>query len=275
MRKRALVVEGGAMRSIFAAGVLDAFMKKDFYEFDMCVGVSAGATTLASYLAGMRGRSYRVIVDYSTSKEFLSLKKYLKGSHYMDLNWLWDHCEAVDPLTPEDVMQRGIDYYIGVTSADTGLVEYPEPTLSNMNDLLKASCALPIIYRHPVSVDGRDYFDGGIAAPIPIKEAIDKGATEIVVIRSRKKEFVMQPSKSKIQEYMLGDFPKVKDAVKKRHDVYNSSIDMIRKVHSGVRIIEATPPAGFDTSRFTMDPKILNKDYKLGLKTGEVILKKL
>lgn len=228
-KKRALVVEGGAMRCIFLIGVLDRFIANDFYDFDLCIGVSAGSTTIAAYLAGMYGRNYRVTADYSTRKEFINAFNFIRGKHYMDLKWLWDHCERYDPLDVEKMLARGIDFYVGVTSVDAGEVEYIQPTRDNTISLLMASCAIPIVYRSPIKVNDKSYVDGGIADPIPIEEALGHGANEIVIIRSRKKEFQMLSKRNKIQDFLLRDYPKVREAVNKRGTRYNASIDLIRK----------------------------------------------
>ena len=214
--KRALVVEGGAMRSIFSTGVLDVFIKNNYYNFDICIGVSAGSTALATYLAGMYGRNSRVTIDYSTRKDFISVRNYLKGGHFMNLDWLWDYCETYDALDIETALNRGIDFYVGVTSVETGKSEYIQPTIENAVPLLMASCAMPIAYRNPVKVDNKLYVDGGIADPIPIEEAIKRGAKEIVVIRSRKKEFIMESKKNQIKNLMLRKYPMVKKAVNQR-----------------------------------------------------------
>ena len=77
------------MRGIFAAGVLDAFLAKGKTQFDHCIGVSAGAVNLAAYLAGQQGRNHRVITDYSCRPEFINFGKFLRGGHWLDLDWLW------------------------------------------------------------------------------------------------------------------------------------------------------------------------------------------
>ncbi len=77
------------MRGIFAAGVLDAFLAKGRTAFDHCIGVSAGAVNLAAFLAGQQGRNHNVITDYSCRPEFINLTKFLRGGHWLDLDWLW------------------------------------------------------------------------------------------------------------------------------------------------------------------------------------------
>lgn len=273
-KKRALVVEGGAMRSIFSIGVLDVLIKKGIYDFDLCIGVSAGGTSLASYLAGMHERSFRVIVDYSTRKEFINIFNFIKGKHYMDLCWLWDYCESYDPLNVEKIIDRDIKFLVGVTSIDSGEVEYKKLSKENANELLKASCAIPVVYRNPVEVEGALYFDGGIADPIPIEEALKHEVDEIIVIRSRKKSYRMKVKNNKSQEYFLKKHPKIKKAFNERGWKYNKSIDLIRSKHRNINIIEINPPEEFKTSRFTKNRGILMKDYKLGIEAGIKLIEK-
>ena len=89
--KSALVVEGGAMRGIFAAGVLDKFMEHDYYAFDFTLGVSAGATNLSTYVSKMPGLSKTIITQYATKREFFSPLRFIKGGHMTDVHWLWHH----------------------------------------------------------------------------------------------------------------------------------------------------------------------------------------
>ncbi|MGB3366628.1 MAG: patatin family protein [Acidaminobacteraceae bacterium] len=271
-KKRALVVEGGAMRSIYSIGILDTLIKSNYYDFDMCIGVSAGSTALASYLAGMHKRSYRVTTEYSTRKNFISKRNFIKGGHYMDLDWLWNYCEIHDPLDIDLILKRKINFFVGVTSASTGNSEYLSFTKNNGADLLKASCALPIAYKNPVKVEDFMYFDGGISDPIPIEEAIKLGANEIIVIRSRKKEFEMENKKNKVQKFMLRKYSKINESLSRRSTRYNDSIKLIRKEDKNVKIIEINPPGEFRSSRFTTDKEILNLDYELGIKSGYELL---
>jgi predicted patatin/cPLA2 family phospholipase len=88
--RSALVVEGGGMRGIFAAGVLFAFGCEKYDPFDIYIGVSAGACDLASHLAGQNSRNYEVLTTYSSSTDFISFIRFIAGGHLMDLDWLWN-----------------------------------------------------------------------------------------------------------------------------------------------------------------------------------------
>ncbi|MCL4468481.1 MAG: patatin-like phospholipase family protein, partial [Deltaproteobacteria bacterium] len=88
--KSALVVEGGGMRGMFTAGVLHAFGSAGFDPFDLYIGVSAGACNLASHLAGQNNRNYDINVNLSTTRDFINGWRFLRGGHFMDIDWLWD-----------------------------------------------------------------------------------------------------------------------------------------------------------------------------------------
>ncbi len=82
--RTALVVEGGAMRTIFAAGVLDAFLTQQHRPYDICYGVSAGTTALAAWIAGQHGRTRQVIMDLSCRPEFIDFARFVRGGDWLD-----------------------------------------------------------------------------------------------------------------------------------------------------------------------------------------------
>ena len=91
MAKTALVVEGGALRSVFSSGLLDGFMKHDFDPFDLYIGVSAGAANLLFYISRMPGAGYELYRQAVQSTRFISPVRFVKGGHLIDLDWLLDH----------------------------------------------------------------------------------------------------------------------------------------------------------------------------------------
>src|ERR1700733_1524752 len=170
-RRIALVVEGGAMRGIFAAGVLDVFLEQSFRPFDMAFGVSVGATNVLSYLAGQHGRARRCFLDQMSRPQFIDPWRMLRGGHWLDLDWLWEAITREDPLDCGAVAASGVEYAIVTTCARTGLPRYLTPSCDDILETLKASCALPFLYRHTVRVGADELVDGGISDPLPVREA--------------------------------------------------------------------------------------------------------
>ncbi len=270
--KWALVVEGGAMRGIFSTGVLDAFVEQQYNPFEWCIGVSAGATNIAAYLAQMHGRNKQVYIDYSTKSEFINLKRFFSGHHLMDLDWLWNKTIDELRLDIECIMNAPSKFYVGVTNVETGRIEFIKPTEDTLEETIKASSAVPVMYKHPVNVDGTDYVDGGVADPIPVEKAVQLGATHIVVLRSKKYDYRMDDSNKLFTKFMLRKLPKIKEAVSARSKVYNQQLEFIRSQHEGIRMIEVCPPEEFQTKRLTRDLTILEQDYALGYEYGEKLI---
>lgn len=275
-RKLGLVVEGGAMRGIFACGVLDALLENNYNPFHYGVGVSAGSTNLAAYLAKMHRRNYQVYTTFSLDKKFINPMRGLIGGHMMDLDWLWKVTIKHMRLDLQQIVQGPTQYQVGVTEAKKGRAVILTPKVENLEDVIKASSALPIFYKHPVRLEGVEYYDGGIANPIPVQAALEAGCQHIVVIRSRKSDFIMKPSKNPIMGLLLKQYPGVVEATNRRNEIYNQQIDLLRNTTGDQVIIdEINTPENFETGRLTKDLKILNKDYELGLMEGRKLMDRL
>ncbi|PXX98795.1 patatin family protein [Marinifilum breve] len=273
--KTALVVEGGAMRGIFAAGVLDAFMEQSFLPFDMVIGVSAGSINAAAYLANQHGRNYKVFTDYSLRPEYISWKKFLLGGHLMDLDWSWDITGSELPINIDLLFEKNIDFEIGITLNVDGSSRFIKATPENLSDVMKASCSVPLFYRNFLKVDGEIVADGGVSAPIPVERAIEKGATKIMVIRSRKSDYRMKNgNENKLSRFLFRKHPGLTKAIQKRPDIYNQTIELINHPPAGVEIIDVCPTDSFSTKRFTQDKEILDKDYRLGKEQGIEAIKR-
>jgi predicted patatin/cPLA2 family phospholipase len=268
--KKALVVEGGGMRGIFAAGVLDEFLQEKFNPFDLFIGVSAGAVTLASYLSGQYRRYYRLSSGPMKQKEFISLTRFLAGGHFIDLDWLWAYAATHDPLDAKMATCQGShEFLVGVTDVRTGNGIFIRPDASNLHNTLLASSALPVIYRGFVELSGRLIADGGVAEPLPVKEAYLRGARNIVVIRTR------PANKSKgwfLDAFMatlfLRGYPALSSRIRILHRVYKEAVRFIHNPPGDAKIFEISPPPQLRSARLRSDDETLNADYELGRQAG-------
>lgn len=271
--RKALVVEGGGMRGIFAAGVLDGFHEQNFDPFDLYVGVSAGACNLASFVCDQPGRNHRNLVGPMASKRFLNFSRYARGGHYMDLDWLWDMMKAQDPLDLDAARRRleEREFLVVCTSAVTGEASYFGQDDGDWYDLIKASSALPGVYRRSVTIQGVGHYDGGLSDAIPVREAYRRGARSIVVVRSRAKGYVKKVSaESKMLRHYFRKNQILLDAVKRRESVYSESLAFIRNPPADAKIIELAPTDFQKVGRLTQDKKALEHDYQMGLRIGRI-----
>ena len=180
----ALVVEGGAMRGIFASGVLDSFMQHGYNPYDFAMGVSAGATNLSAFITGQPQRSRDIIINYATRRDFFNPLRGLKGGHLTDVDWLWNYGHDQWPLNLPAINQ-GIPLYVTVCRVRDGEPRYLRVTPNNIHALMVATCALPFAFRKPVVIDDVRYVDGGVTDSIPVKKAWEMGARDITVVLSR------------------------------------------------------------------------------------------
>ncbi len=269
----ALVVEGGAMRGIFSTGVLDAFLENNFNPFDIGIGVSAGATNIASYLAEMYQRNFKVYADYSTRPDFINWSKFIKGGHLVDLDWLWGLTIKEIRLDLDKILNSKTEFYIGVTAVDSGESVYLKPDQNNLEETLKASSAIPVFYRRFVKLNDIDYVDGGLAEPIPVIEAYRRNAKKIMVLRSRPYSYTMKTNSPNLMSKLyLRKYPNLVKAMTNRANKYHQAIAFMRNPPEGVRIIEVNPPATFQTKRLTKDVAVLKQDYRTGFEMGLEIM---
>ncbi len=268
----ALVVEGGAMRGIFASGVLDIFHERQHRPFDFCIGVSAGALALASWLAGQHLRNYRVITDHSCRPEFIRFSRFFRGGHMLDLDWMFDICAKEIPLDYLALEAQSTEFYVVTTRVDDGQAVYNRATADRLDQLLKASCSVPVVYRHYPEIDGIAMADGGVGDSIPVIEAYNRGARDITVVLSQPEGYRKGPPASPwLVRKSLAQAPRLVDAVLNRHERYNRAIDFINKPPGDCKVKVIAPPNGFRVGRFTKDRHKLHEGYLMGRQAADLL----
>ncbi|GAB3514603.1 patatin-like phospholipase family protein [Photobacterium alginatilyticum] len=187
-KRIALVVQGGGQRGIFTAGVFDAFLEAGFDPFELYVGTSAGALNLSSFISRQHKFGYQFIVDYTTDNEFFNLYKYLSKQKPMNLDWALETVAPggslqLDVKTARQVLRHRLALACA-TRKDTLQDIYLPMYNSDWREVLRASCAIPVIYNQPVNLRDLEWVDGGVSAAVPVKEAWQRGADLVVVVRT-------------------------------------------------------------------------------------------
>jgi predicted patatin/cPLA2 family phospholipase len=257
------------MRGIFSAGVLDVLHEQRFNPFGFAIGCSAGACNLASHLAGHHGRNRRCYTTQMARPEFVSGLRFLRGGHWMDLDYLWDAFLREDPLDVGKALSSPTQLVVVATAVATGQPTFIEPRVHDLLDVLRASCAVPVLYRGFVTLGGHAYTDGGASAPIPVDEALRRGARRIMVVRSRPSSYV----KSGRLENWFGSIalrsrPALARAIRGAPEVYQRARQLIARPPAGTTIVEVAPPRPLRTGRTTRDLGSLEEDYAVGRRAG-------
>lgn len=265
----ALVVEGGAMRGIFASGVLDAFIEHNYHPFDFVIGVSAGATNLLAYLASQHDRSHDILTELACRQEFMDPLRFAKGGNLVDIHWLWRASCRKYPLDVHSYQQSGIPFYAVVTNTLTGKAEYIRVKPENMNEVLPASCAIPLASREYPEVHGVPMTDGGVADSIPVIEAYRRGARQMTVILSEPLGYRLKPMPFPwMIRTLLKTRPALAQALEQRDRSYNKALDFIANPPDDCQIEVIAPAACFPVSRFTRDLDKLELGYVMGKCAG-------
>jgi len=265
MTKTAVVLEGGGMRGIYTAGILDIFMDNGIY-FDDCYAVSAGACHATSYVARQRGRSARVNFDYVNDWRYLSKRSWLLTGDIFGAKFVYHTIpDKLLPFDYEAFRENPMNLYAGVTNLETGKAEYLlVRDAHNDIEAVRASASLPIVSR-TVKYNGKKYLDGGIADSIPAKYAMEHGADKCVVILTQHKGFVKKPtSLAKEISFFYKKYPNFVEAVKTRHERYNAALRYIEKGEAEGKIFAFRPKKPVEVGRTEKNLDKLHALYEDG-----------
>ena len=257
------------MRGIFAAGALDVFHEQGFFPFDLAIGVSVGASNLLSFLARQHGRTRRCFLGQMSRPEFIDPWRAMRGGHWLDLDWLWDAIEREDPLDRRAASTSGVEYALVATSVRTGQPCYLAPGPDDMLDALKASCALPVLYKGTVRLGGEAYVDGGLSDPLPVREAYRRGARTIIVLRSRAAHLVKDARvSSHIGAWALRREPGLVKACRSAGSAYRDAVAFMQSPPPDCQVLQVAPAVALATKRTSRDRGALHRDYALGRALG-------
>ncbi|WP_053219837.1 patatin-like phospholipase family protein [Virgibacillus senegalensis] len=261
-----LVLEGGGMRGAYTAGVLDAFHDHGI-NFPFVTGVSAGACNATSYVAGQRGRNYKVLVEYGSHPEYISLKRAITRKELFGMDFIFDVLpNQLVPFDFNSFFNSNIRFVAGTTDIDTGMPVYFD-TFHSDKELLKiirASSSLPFV-SPSISVQGRNLMDGGIADPIPIQPSIDAGNRKHVVILTRNQGYVKKPMKfAWLFRRSFKAHPALLQAMQSRYEKYNSRVKMLEEMERNNQVYIIRPEQPLEVGRIERDKSKLDALYRQG-----------
>lgn len=269
--KRALVLEGGGIRSAYVAGVLMAFHDQGFNQFDAVVGTSAGACCGANFIAGEPEKNRQILEDYLTGNSFVRFGNIFSRKNIVDIDFLIDEvCAKLVPLQTEKVKNSPIPLYITAVDYLTGEICYFNSREHDLKEALRASCAMPYLYRKKVVYRGRRYLDGGLLIDIPVQKALDLGCDEIVVVSTRMRGY--QKPKSRLPKWVhrlyYHDSPAIADVFGKRHLIYNETLRLISNPPAGKTIHLVAPKTPLPVKRTTRDKSKVKEGVLRGYDDG-------
>lgn len=274
MNSIGLVLEGGGMRGVYTAGVLEYFAERDFY-FPYTVGVSAGACMASSYLSKQRGRNREINTDWVKDPRYISWKNFWKSGQLFGMDFIFD--EIPNSLVPFDYRafaDSGEELVVGTTDIVTGETVFyrkSEPGF-DLSKVLRASSSLPFI-APIVEYGGRKLLDGGISDPIPVRQAERDGYRRNVVILTRNDEYRKSRNRfSWIVRRVYGKFPEFVKIMLRRHDIYNGTVDYVREQEKNGACFVIRPTEPLKVGRMEKDPEKLDALYQQGYEDAKKLL---
>lgn len=268
--KNGLVLEGGGMRSLFSEGVFDVLLENGI-EFDGAIGVSAGATIGSNFKSRQARRALRYNINHSNDWRYVSLRSWITtgdivGGEYSYHVLPFQH-DIFDIAAYE---ANPMEFYAVCTDVDSG--EYFVKQLPKINyealEWMRASASMPIVSR-PVSIGGRRYLDGGIANSIPLEYFQSIGYERNLVILTqpigyRKKKTKLMP----LFNIFCRKTPKIKEAMRRRHLMYNAQLDYISLQQQLGNTLVVCPDEALPIGRLEMKPDKMRHIYNLGRELG-------
>lgn len=260
-----LILEGGTLRPIFSAGVMDALLDNNI-TFPYCIGVSAGITNGVSYISKQKGRNLEVVTKYRNDNRYLSYRNFLRCKSIFGLDFVFD--EIPNNLIPFDM-----DTYrkypgkvlVGVTNAHTGKTEYLNgKDLDDKATMLRATCAIPLLFP-VIKINGKEYYDGGgLCDPIPIKKAIADGNTKHLIVLTQPKGYKKELSKKNIlvAKLLNKKYPNLKTPLLNRHNHYNETVKFCEQLENEGKVLILRPEYNLDS--FEKDINKLKSSYDHG-----------
>jgi len=250
-RKTALIVEGGAMRGAWAAGVLGFLHERGRCQYDLVYAASSGALSAAFFVAGMWQPGLAIWRELAC--KVVRKTNFLRRKPIIDLAYLVDHVFRKHvPFSVEALQQAPTRFFIVLTDCHTGKPVYFHAQDERVFAALRATASMPLATRGFDYVDGHPFADGGVADPIPIRRALDDGATDITVVLTHNSKFRLKAMPRWLGYLAYPDFPKLAVAwTKRQHLVYNAALDLMKQPPPGIRLQVFRPLKPLPVGRFT------------------------
>lgn len=277
MSRTGLVLEGGAMRGLFTAGVMDVLLENGV-TFDGAVGVSAGAVFGCNYKSRQIGRVLRYNTRYCRDPRYCSLRSLLKTGDLYGADFCYRELpEELDPFDKETYESNPMAFYVVCTDVDTGKAVYHRCDTADAGsyEWMRASASMPLASR-PVGLEGKRLLDGGIADPIPLWFFQREGYERNVVVLTQPRDFVKKPDEElPLLRLTMNRYPRLMETLGKRHKVYNAATAYIRQQEQAETVFVIAPEAPLGVGSVEKNPDELRRVYALGRRAAKNQLKEL
>lgn len=275
--KTGLIMEGGAMRGMFTAGVLDVLMENGLVT-DGAIGVSAGAVFGCNYKSHQIGRVIRYNTEYCNDKRYASFKNLVKtGNLYSEQFCYHEVPEKLDPFNEAAFADSPMDFFVVCTDVKTGEPIYHKCRKGDAEDVrwMEASASMPLAAKI-VKIGHYGLLDGGVADSIPVRFFESIGYKRNLIILTQPKGYTKKKNKflpAIRAKYFR--YPAFVEAVADRHERYNETLSYISMLEQAGKDYVIRPPIPLEIGAMERDPAQLRRVYETGRAVAQIQVEKI
>ena len=273
--KLGLVVEGGGVRAIYAAGVLDVL-------HDMClpfsgvIGVSAGAIHGISFVSGQKGRSYRIYTRFCRDPRFFSFKTWLRTGNIVDNDFCYRQIpQELEPFDQKAFEASGMEFWTVSTNLETGKPEYirMRDCFAEI-DALIASASLPYVSK-PVHYRGKLLLDGGCSDRVPLRAFQSMGFDRNVVVLTHPEDHRVKDRDATLVRLFYRKYPAFCRTFENSPQDYEKTQAYLKAEEQKGTVFTIRPKAPIPVSRLSHDPQAIIRAYEMGRRDAREVSNKL
>ena len=267
--KVGLVLEGGGMRALFTAGVLDALLDVKELNIDGIVGVSAGALFGVNYVSGQKERAIRYNKKYARDKRYMGLYSWITTGNAVNKEFAFYEIPfKLDVFDQEKFKQSKIDFYVVMTNVESGKPEYVliKDVFKQM-EYLRATSALPFASKI-IEINGKKYLDGGISDSIPIDYCEGLGYDKIILVLTRPKNTHKEDKLNFLYKLVYRKYPNLVERLINMGKDYEVVLKKIKDLENKNKIFVIRPPEVLKIGRLEKNEDKIQNVYDIGLNTG-------
>ena len=270
--KVGLVLEGGAMRGMFTAGVLDVFLDEQIH-IDGIVSVSAGALFGVNLPSKQRGRVLRYNKKYLNDKRYMGWHSLFTTGNIVNKEFAFYHLPfELDVFDQASFSRSGIDFYTVLTNVESGEAEYVKiHDAFEQMETLRATSAMPFVSKM-VEINGKKYLDGGIADSIPLRFCQQLGYDKIIVILTRPLDYRKIPTNPLIFKAFYHRYPKLVECLTNRYADYNRAVEDVIRLNEQGEIFVIRPSITLPIRRIEKDIANVQAMYDLGVADAKIAI---
>lgn len=263
--KVGLVLEGGGMRGMYTAGVLDMFLDNNI-KIDGIIGVSAGVLFGVNYCSKQKGRAIRYNKKYAGNKNYMSIYSLLTTGNIVNKDFAYyDVPLKHDIFDIEEYKKSKTKFYATVTNVNTGLAEYIKlDDVIKQMEVLRATGAMPFVSKI-VEYNDEKYLDGALADSIPIDKCMEMGYDKIIVVLTKPMNYKKSKPPQIFAKAFYKKYPKLVEAINTRYIRYNEAVDKVNELEKQNKIFVLRPSRKVEMSRIEKNPDKLEEMYDLGI----------